>query len=429
VNSEARTAELRDARRHLLALFEDLDEEQLIGPALEIVNPPLWEVGHVAWFQERWMLRERACLEASYRADADELYDSIAVHHPDRWRKLLPPPDKTLEYMRCVLEAVEGELADAHADDRDLEYFSRLVLYHEDMHVEAMVYTRQTLAYPAPSFLSGAETAGATDSTEPGGDVEVPGGEFRLGAADDGSFVFDNEKWAHAVPLAPFRIARHAVTQAEFLEFVDDAGYDRREYWSAEGWRWREEQGAAQPVYWDLQEDGSWLRRAFDRWVPLESDLPMQHVSWHEAQAYCRWADRRLPTEAEWEAAAALDAGGGKRRFPWGADESDAKRANTDFRSAGCVPVDRLAAGDSFHGCRQLVGNLWEWTDTTFAPYPGFVRDPYAEYSEPWFGTRKVLRGGAWASRARMLRNTWRNFFTPDRRDVFAGFRTCALDA
>jgi iron(II)-dependent oxidoreductase len=258
--------------------------------------------------------------------------------------------------------------------------------------------------------------------------VEIPGGAFWLGATPAEPFVFDNEKWAHPVELRPFAIARAPVTQAEFAAFVDDGGYARRDVWSEAGWRWRVAAGARHPVYWE-GTGGGWLRRDFDRWVPLEPHRPVIHVNWYEADAYCRWAGRRLPTEAEWEAAAAAPGAGPpapKRRFPWGDDPPDAARANLDGRAPGCCDVADHPAGDSAAGCRQMVGNVWEWTASAFGPYPGFVADPYKEYSRPWFGTHQVLRGGAWPTRARLLRNTWRNFYTPDRRDVWAGFRTCA---
>jgi len=216
---------------------------------------------------------------------------------------------------------------------------------------------------------------------------------------------------------------------------VDDDGYRRKELWSEEGWDWRETEDATHPVYWQRDSNGDWLRRHFDKWNPLEPHLPVIHVNWYEAEAYCRWAGRRLPTEAEWEVAAAAEpnsTGQGlssrKRRFPWGDEPPAPERANLDWCAMGCVDVEALPAGDSAFGCRQMIGNVWEWTSTPFRPYPGFEIDPYKEYSEPWFETRKVLRGGCWTTRSRLLRNTWRNFYTPERRDVWAGFRTCALD-
>ena len=267
------------------------------------------------------------------------------------------------------------------------------------------------------------------------GDAEISGGRFVLGAQADEPFVFDNEKWAHPVQVKPFAIAKAAVTQSQFAAFVEDSGYLREELWSQEGWQWRQSARAESPLYWKRDANSRWLRRDFDHWVPLEPYRPVIHVCWYEAEACSKWAGRRLPTEAEWEAAAAAqlhpgkDLSGEKRRFPWGGEPPAPGQVNTDWRAGGCLDVGALGAGDTPSGCRQMIGNVWEWTSSPFLPYPGFTADSYKEYSEPWFETRKVLRGGCWTTRARMIRNTWRNFYTPERRDVLAGFRTCALES
>jgi iron(II)-dependent oxidoreductase len=300
------------------------------------------------------------------------------------------------------------------------------------MHDEAFTYTRQTLGYPAPSLSITRAAPDPIDGAGPlPGDVEIARGSFVIGASADEPFVFDNEKWAHAVELAPFAIARAAVTAEEFLEFVEARGYLRPELWSARGERWRRAAGAEHPVWWRRDAPGRWLRRDFDRWVTLEPHRPVVHVNWYEAEAYCRFRGRRLPTEAEWEAAASAEArieaeAPPRRRFPWGAAAPGSEHANLDASAMGSIDVAALPAGDSPAGCRQMIGNVWEWTASDFLPYPGFAVDPYREYSEPWFGTHKVLRGGCWTTRRRLLRNTWRNYYTPDRRDVWAGFRTCA---
>lgn len=414
-----------DARARTLALVADLSDAQLLGPRLAIVNPPLWEIGHVAWFQERWVHRH-AGGGAPRFANADALWDSSAVPHDVRWDLPLPSRAETLRFLGDthdrVLERVHQGLNDAE------RYFVLLALYHEDMHDEALTYTRQTHAWPAPPWP--AERATGAGPLE--GDAQVPGGTFMLGGTPAEPFVFDNEKWAHPVEVAPFAIARAPVTQSEFARFVDDGGYRLPGLWCEDGWAWRERTGAAHPVYW-RREGRGWLRRQFDQWVELEPHRPVVHVCWYEASAYCRWARRRLPTELEWEVAAAgePDPTGhalspGKRRYPWGDAPADRRRANLDWRILHPIDVAALPDGDSAFGCRQMIGNVWEWTDTIFRPYPGFVADPYEDYSQPWFGTHKVLRGGCFATASRLLRNTWRNFFMPDRRDVWAGFRTCA---
>ncbi|MFL5264688.1 MAG: selenoneine synthase SenA [Anaeromyxobacteraceae bacterium] len=415
-------AALLDARARTLAFVEDLPAAARLGPRLAIVNPPLWEVGHVAWFAERWLLRHGAG-RAPLRADGDALYDSAAVPHDARWDLPLPSWGETLAFLRAQLDAAVGLLDRGEADAS----LARLTLLHEDMHGEAFAYTRQTLGHAAPRL--GVEPAAGGPWP---GDAQVPGGSFTLGAPDAEPFAFDNERPPRAVEVAPFAIARAAVTQAELAGFAGDGGYARRELWSDAGWRWRVAAGADAPYAW--RSDGAgWQRRAFDRWVRLEPHRPALHVSWYEADAYCRWARRRLPSEAEWEVAAAAepDGQGGlaatRRRYPWGDAPPSAARANLDLWSCGAADVAAHAAGDSAFGCRQLLGNAWEWTASDFLPYPGFAPGLYREYSEPWFGTHKVLRGGSFATRARLVTNAYRNFYTPDRRDVWAGFRTCAL--
>jgi len=452
---------LAEARERTLDLVADLTDEQMIGPRLSIVNPPLWEIGHVAWFQEFWVPRhlrkQKPIIEGG-----DALYNSAEVAHDTRWELILPSREQTLNYMQTVLDRVTEALGSGKPSKEEV-YFHLLAIFHEDMHDEAIAYTRQTLGYPPPKLNVPRDERVAGD--EPGGplpgDVEIPGGTFMLGAPPDLSFVFDNEKWAHPVTVKPFRIARAPVTNAEFLAFVEDEGYRRREFWSEQGWQWLQSGGSPalersfskffgkegqqrleyakpagrteHPAYWRREANGRWLQRVFDAHVPLQERLPVLHVNWYEAEAYCNWAGRRLPTEAEWEMAASCEpaadgrgVGERKRRFPWGDEPPTPERANLDGRAGGCLEVGALPAGDSAFGCRQMIGNVWEWTASDFQPYPGFVIDPYKEYSQPWFGTHKVLRGGCWTTRSRLIRNTWRNFYTPDRRDVWAGFRTCA---
>ncbi|OGA47433.1 MAG: hypothetical protein A3G24_04285 [Betaproteobacteria bacterium RIFCSPLOWO2_12_FULL_62_13] len=413
------------ARARTILLCEDLDGERLLGPQLKIVNPPLWEVGHVGWFQEHWCLRYRrdGALAPSMLNNADELYNSATVPHDTRWSLPLPDFDATLAYLCAVLDRVLGRL-DREGATEHLGYFAQLAAFHEEMHCEAFTYTRQTLGYPAP------RTVVAPIDPKGGpwpGDVEIAGGTFLLGAAPNEGFVFDNEKWAHEVEVQPFRMARAPVTNAEFAAFIDDGGYRRRELWSERGWQWLTEAKAGHPVYW-VRRDGAWLHRHYDDVSALPPNAPVIHVNWFEAEGYCRWAGRRLPAEAEWEFAAAAAPGSvdRKRRYPWGDAAPSPAFANLYGVAGGCADVAAFPQGDSACGCRQMFGNVWEWTADWFGPYPGFVRDPYKEYSDPWFGDHKVLRGGCFATRRSLLRNTWRNFYTPDRRDVFAGFRTCA---
>jgi gamma-glutamyl hercynylcysteine S-oxide synthase len=414
-----------DATQRALQLVDDLDDEQMVGPMLATVNPLIWEIGHLAWFQELFVLR-RARGEPPMLEQADAVYDSGAIPHDTRWQLALPSRKETVHYVRAVSDRV-AQLVRGGANDV-VRHFARYTVHHYDTHTEALTYTRHTLGYPPPTLPGLADAAPPVDADAGplNGDAGADGGTFLLGALHGDGFVYDNEKWAHPVRVEPFAIARAPVTQAEFAAFVDDGGYDDARLWS-DGGAWLAATGARHPVYWRRADDGGWQRRHFDRWHDLEPHRPVSHVCWWEADAFCRWAGRRLPTEAEWEYAAAAGAPA-RRTHPWGDTPPGPGHAATDWRSLGTVDVAACPDGDSPLGCRQLVGNVWEWTASDFTAYPNFERDAYAENSEQFFGSRKVLRGGAWATRGRYLRNTYRNYFTPDRRDVLAGFRTCARE-
>ncbi len=424
---------VNEVRGRTLDLVADLSDEQMIGPLLAIVNPLLWEIGHVAWFQERWVLRHLRKQKPIFEG-GDTLYNSAEVAHDTRWELRLPSREKTLDYMRLVLNRVIETMSSKDSSEEEA-YFYLLATFHESMHDEAFTYTRQTLGYPPPRLNT---APGEKSPVQPQGgslpgDVEIPGGTFMLGATGDIPFVFDNEKWAHQVSIQPFRIARAPITNAEFAAFVEEGGYRHRKWWSESGWDWRENTGAEHPTYWQRESGGRWLQRRFNEWFPPREHRPIIHINWYEAEAYCNWAGRRLPTEVEWESAASgestrdgCEIAGRKRCFPWGDEPPTPDRANLDWSAGGCMDVGALPLGDSAFGCRQMIGNVWEWTATDFRPYPGFVVDPYRESSQPWFENHKVLRGGCWTTRSHLIRNTWRNFYTPDRRDVWAGFRTCA---
>ena len=407
---------LRDARARTLAYVADLRDEQYVVPMLDVINPVLWELGHVGYFAEFWTLRQlhgRAPLVEG----ADRLYDSAKIPHDDRWTLPLPTRERTFAFLAQQLEEMLERLPATDLAAADA-YLHQLALHHEDMHAEAFVYTRQTLGYPRPVMpYRSIEPAGGLE-----GDCVVPAGTYRIGARPSDGFVFDNEKWEHDVTLAAYAIARAPVTNREYAAFVDARGYQTRSYWSDEGWAWREREAAEHPKYW-RRNDGAWERCHFDRWSALRPNEPVVHVSLYEAQAYCAFADRRLPTEAEWEVAAT---GGTHRRYPWGEAMPAPERCNLDAWYGDVVDVGAFESGESPFGARQMIGNVWEWTSSAFGPYPGFAPDPYREYSEPWFGNHYVLRGGAWTTRGRLVNTRWRNFYRPQRRDIITGFRTCA---
>ena len=420
-------AALTDARRFELELFEGLTDSQLLGEKGHFLEPPIWEIGHVGWFQEYWILRHLDRAEPLLPG-SDGIYDSFNVSYRLRWDHPYPSRTETLNYIARVLERAVGRL-DSREPTADERYFYTLAALHEGMHAENLTLIHQTLGFARPtlsSFDRAAREPPVDEAYQPH-DVAVPGGTFELGASKSEPFVFDNEKWAHPVVVSPFRISSTPVTNAQFQAFVDSRGYQRRELWSFRGWDWRRRARIEGPLFW-IKDERGWCERLFDEILPLRPWHPVACVSWFEAEAYCKWARRRLPTEAEWEMAASFDPETrAKRRFPWGDAPPAPEQANLDYRAGGTVDVRALPAGDSAVGCRQMIGNVWEWVDDTFEPYPGFVCDPYKEYSQPYFGTKKVLRGGCWATRTRLIRNTWRNFYMRQRRNIYSGFRTCAL--
>ena len=424
--TDALVRALVDSRAVEVGLFEHLTDAQLLGRRGHFLEPPIWEMGHVGWFQELWILRHLdGC--STLLPGSDGIYDSFNVPYTRRWEHRFPSRNETCDYIAKVLRRSINRLESRALTSKE-RYFYTLATHHEDMHTENLTLILQTLGYARPRLRQFETATPIVDLSYRPHDVRVPGGMFLLGATHGESFVFDNEKWAHPVEIRPFAIASTPVTNAEFQAFVDDNGYRQRKLWSHRGWEWRRREGAEHPIFWVHHDDRSWHERRFESVVPLAPWHPVIHVNWYEAEAYCRWAGRRLPTEAEWEMAATLEPSTGrKRRFPWGDDDPTSTRASLDFRAGGTIDVRALPAGDSPVGCRQMIGNVWEWVDDTFAPYQGFVCDPYREYSEPYFGKKKVLRGGCWTTRSRLIRSTWRNFYMRHRRNIFAGFRTVAL--
>jgi gamma-glutamyl hercynylcysteine S-oxide synthase len=406
---------LEDARSRTLALYAHVDLERPF-PLIDIVNPPHWELAHIAWFQEHWCLRGGDRTRETLLPRADALFDSSAIPHDARWQLDYPPVARLKRYMQDTLEAtLEGAV---RAQDPQARYFFELSLLHEDMHGEALAMTLQTLGLPAPGFATPA--AASTSPGAPARDIAFDGGDFLQGTRRDAAhFVFDNEKWAHRVTVEPFSMSNRAVTQGEFRAFVEDRGYEDERLWTPAGRAWLRKAGRRAPRDWRRSGGGS-ERRVFDRWGPLDAAAPMLHVTLHEALAYCDWAGRRLPTESEWEFAATN--GGRPERYPW--EPAELARADLEMRHVS----PRAAGSDaaSPRGLHGLIGGVWEWTVTAFAPYPEFAPDPYRDYSQPWFHTHGVLRGGSFATRARLPHSRFRNFYMAHRDDVFAGFRTCA---
>ncbi len=355
---------LADSQWRTMRVFDQFIALEVTMPKLPIVNPPLWELGHVAWFQEFWVHRGGDVARPSRMRDADALFNSSLVAHDTRWDLPLPSVPVVRDYLCSVFEDTLQRLHRlALRPDPATAYLIQLALFHQDMHNEAFAYSWQTAGWPVPGDLP---------PYGPPAVVAAPL-QWRVGAADidvgarpGEGFVFDNEKWAHRVHVPAFTIDSAPVSNGAYLAFVE-ADPTRRT-----------------PRYW-RHADGQWQQRVYTHWLPLDHDAPVCHVSADEAAAYCAWRGRRLPTEFEW------------------------------LRLATSV-----APASAFAG-------VWEWTSSPFAPFPGFSPDPYADYSRPWFdGRHRVLKGASRWTPPRLRRAGFRNFYPPGRGDVFCGLRTCA---
>ncbi|HEX6706844.1 MAG TPA: selenoneine synthase SenA [Albitalea sp.] len=383
--------DVRNRTLRWISLFDDaLAAQGLAVPVSPELSPPLWSLGHAGWFQERWIARNvhrqrgdasdpSAPRLAPLLPDADRWYDPAQVAHDERWQLDLPDLASTRQYLADTMDVTLELLESAEESDAGL-YFYRLSLFHEDQQGEALAEMAQALDLPLAGAPGLVADLGSAPPREP---LLFPATRWPLGSAP-GGFVFDNEKWAHEVEVPEFDIDAQPVTWAQYGEFVEDGGYDEPAWWSVEGRAWLRREGRRVPRHVDQLRQGV-LQQRFGRLARVPLAQPVLHVSWHEAEAWCRWAGRRLPTEVEWEAAAQSYS----RGFAWGA--------------------------------------VWEWTAGTFRPYPGFSPDPWRAYSLPSFGRTKVLRGASFATPERMRHTRFRRFAEPDRDGMFCGFRSCSI--
>lgn len=416
--AEALTS-LREARERTLALVAPLSDADLQKVHSTLMSPLVWDLGHIAMFEDLW-ISHRLGGRPLLREDLLSVYDAFETPRAARAELPLLRPNKARELLDEVRARTVETLESRSLGDGAIV---ELVVRHEHQHNETMLQTLELarLADCAPPCAprDAADASGALTGLE---FVEIPAGRCSIGAPA-GGFAYDNERPRHSIDLEAFSIGRTPVTNATYRKFVDGGGYGRRGWWSEQGWAWKEAEAISRPGGWTEGLGSEWR---LGRLEPLHPDRPVVHVSWFEADAFARAHGLRLPTELEWEKAATWDAASqAGRRYPWGEDPPQpGLHANLDLYDSGPAPVTAFPAGASASGCLGLIGDVWEWTASDFTGYPGFVAHPYSEYSEVFFGGEyKVLRGGSWATRARVATATLRNWDLPSRRQIFSGLR------
>ncbi|MEV0127733.1 ergothioneine biosynthesis protein EgtB [Dactylosporangium sp. NPDC050688] len=436
-------AELERTRRRSALLTDAVDDADLVRQHSPLMSPLVWDLAHIGNQEELWLVRDVGGREP-VRQDIDHLYDAFKHARRDRPQLPLLGPAEARAYVATVrdkvldvldrLPATAALLASPAASPAESPGAGRrlvrdgfafgMIVQHEQQHDETMLATHQLRS--GPPVLSAGPPPAAKVTV--GGEVLVPAGGFDMGTSTE-AWALDNERPAHRVDVGAYFIDAAPVTNAQYAAFIDDGGYDDPRWWTPEGWRHRTEASLVAPLHW-TRDGGGWHATTFGRTEPVVPGAPVVHVCFHEAKAYATWAGRRLPTEAEWEKAARHDpATGRSRRYPWGDDDPADRHANLGQRHLTPAPVGAYPDGASPLGVHQLIGDVWEWVDSDFLPYPGFSAFPYREYSEVFFGgDYKMLRGGSFGTDRAACRGTFRNWDHPIRRQIFSGFRT-ARDA
>ncbi|PRY38249.1 ergothioneine biosynthesis protein EgtB [Umezawaea tangerina] len=419
-------AQLTRSRARSAALTDAVDEHDLVRQHSKLMSPLVWDFAHIGNQEELWLVRDVGGREP-VRSDIDELYDAFKHSRSSRPELPLLGPAEARRYVAEVRDKVFDVLETTRFEGRRLldgGFAFGMIVQHEQQHDETMLATHQ-LRVGAPVLDAPPPPPG---SPLPVSEVLVPGGYFTMGTSTE-AWALDNERPAHQARTDPFFIDTAPVTNARYAAFIDAGGYTDERWWSEAGWAHVQQAKLVAPRFWE-RVGAEWYRDRFGVVAPVVPDEPVVHVSFHEAEAYAKWAGKRLPTEVEWEKAARFDpATGRSRRYPWGDEEPTELHANLGQRHLQPAPVGAYPAGASALGVHQLIGDVWEWTSSDFHGYTGFEVFPYAEYSQVFFGPEyKVLRGGSFGADPAAVRSTFRNWDYPIRRQIFAGFR-CARDA
>jgi iron(II)-dependent oxidoreductase len=426
---------LQEARERTLELVAPFSDAQLEQVHSTLLSPLVWDLGHIAAFEDLWIVH-RFGGEPLLRDELADVYDAFETPRADRGDLPFLRPPEARDYLLEVRERALGVIERQGIGDGII---AELILRHEQQHNETMLQTIQLAQLEGLGTFAtlSAASAGANGNGNGNGRsaggfgftglemVEIPAGECTIGAGGwaELGFAYDNERPRHHTDVREYLIGRTPITNATYLTFVEGGGYERREWWSDEGWSWKEDYDITRPQSWTADLRSEWRLSGLES---LHPDRPVVHISWFEADAFARAHAGRLPTEIEWEKAATWDQEHQTSLlYPWGDDPLlPGRHANVDHRAGGTIPAGSLPDSASPYGVLGMIGDVWEWTSSNFTGYDGFLPFPYPEYSEVFFGDQyKVLRGGAWATRPRVATPTFRNWDFPQRRQIFSGLR------
>jgi ergothioneine biosynthesis protein EgtB len=422
---EAIYRDLQQCRRGTFKLFTDIDYDTFCRQAHPDFSPVGWHLGHIAYTEDLWLLQRCAGLKPVF-PEYHQLFAADIL--PKKQRVFLP----TLPEVELYLDAVRKKVLDylEVAPVEDQERLWRFIIQHESQHCETVAFVLQMQRNKEEESSATHLVTDLTDLRDvtdrrkkkegrliadyqlPMTDspaIEIPGGEFYMGS--DAAEALDNERSRHLCYLEAYSIDRYPVTCLQYRDFMESGGYQNPDWWSADGWKWLQSAKVSRPLYWSEN--------------PAFSNHPVCGVSWYEAEAYCNFTGKRLPSEAEWEKAASWDATNQTHRiYPWGEEQPNGSLCNHGNNIASTSPVDAFPKGASAAGCCDMLGNVWEWTASTFDAYPGFESYPYRGYSQVYFdGEHRVLKGGSWATFPQALRSSFRNWYYPGVRQIIAGFR------
>jgi len=426
--NRALVEQFRETRSRTLELVKNLKKDDFVVQTASYMSPPKWHIGHVSWIYEAIMSK----LDKNYEFHSKEFseylnsyYQQFGVPHDKKLRGITSRPtvDEIFQYFNTINQKVEKFIGSRELSE-DEKKLIIIGFHHECQHQELLVYDLQHLL--AEQYLPVRKNKIVKQQEKQKEFVEINGGLYTMGY-NGKNYCYDIELPEHKTYLKNFKMGVFPITNQEYLEFMNDGGYETYKYWLSDGWEKVKLNKWDSPMYWEKVND-EWHVRDFLGIRKINPNEPVSHVSYYEADAYCKWAGKRLPTEAEWEKASCWNEEKQEKTvFPWGNESPSEEKCNLlESYHWGCTEVGTYPNGTSPSGCQQMIGDVWEWTSSEFMGYPGF-KSGFDEYNDKWFTNQKVLRGGSFGTPKMSIRGSYRNFFRLDERWLFSGFR-CVED-